>query len=417
MNSLFFDWVRTHSDADPSALRLRFAGKSGPEGLDVASAILQIECRKRCARKLHRTLDADPDFFFPTALSAEQCSSDALAAFHASLVPPDARTAVDLTSGLGIDAMALARRGLRVTALDRQSALCEALRHNSRALQAFTVVEADCRIWIDEAVEKGLHFDVAFIDPARRDDAGGRVYALGACTPDVVALVPKFARICSVLIIKASPMLDVSHTLIELSQAAPRAVIAAGTTGECKELIAVCDFSQEQDAPYIRAVTLADDGTPIADFEFTQLQEREAPALNAGPGISGGMWLMEPYPSTMKCGAHKALADRFGLWAFDANTHLYYCSGTADAEDSKAGNFPGEAFRVLDVQEYASKNIKRLARTWPALSVTARNFGLTAEQLRRKLGVKDGDGSLRLFALTDARGIRLMIITARPDIK
>ncbi len=390
---------------NPAELRLRYAGKTAPEGVDIASAILQVECRRKCARKLEKTLAAFPEFLFPTALSAEQCSSDRLAEFHSTLVPEGACTCVDLTAGLGIDAMTLARRcGLAVTAVERTAELADALRHNSKDLgiKDFTVVEDDCRAWLDRAVAEGRRYDVAFIDPARRDDKGGRIFALEACSPDVTAMLPELGKICGRLIIKASPMLDVSHTIAELTPPGAKEIIAAGTSTECKELIAVVDFPGGDMESVIRAVTLLPDGSK-AEFAYTFSEERDAQPIPPGPGIAKGMFICEAYPSTMKSGAHRTLAARFGLYGFDANTRLYYVSKMPEA-------FPGECFEVIDVQEYASRNIKRFARTYPAISVTARNFGPSAEELRRKLGVREGDGRLRVFGLTAHGGKRILVV-------
>ncbi len=401
----FFSWVKAHMNDNPADLRLRFAGKSGPEGIDIKDAILQVECRRKCGRKLQDTLAAFPEFRFPTALSAEQCSSDRLAKFHTTLVPAGACTGVDLTAGLGIDAMALGRKGLAMTAVERTAELADALRYNSRGLgvEDFEVVEADCRDWLERASAEGCHYDVAFIDPARRSDTGARLYALEACEPDVLAMLPELAKVCRRLIIKASPMLDVSQTARELTPPGATEIIAAGTPTECKELIAVVDFEAgEAGEPMVRAVTLLADGTAV-EFNYTAAEERDAGPVASGPGVAKGMYICEPYPATMKSGAHRALGRRFGLFGFDANTRLYYGPEIPEG-------FPGESFEVLDVQDYASRNIKRFARTYPAISVSARNFGMTAEELRRKLGVRDGDGRMRVFGVTASEGKRLLII-------
>lgn len=50
---------------------------------------------------------ANDDFIFPTSLSAEQCTSELLARFHANLVP-DNGVVLDMTCGLGIDAFHIA---------------------------------------------------------------------------------------------------------------------------------------------------------------------------------------------------------------------------------------------------------------------------------------------------------------------
>lgn len=407
MTKEFFDWIEAHKSDNPADLRLRFAGKTAPAGVDIPFAILQVECRRKCSRKLHATLARFPEFIFPTALSAEQCSSDSLAEFHASLIPENAANAADLTAGLGIDAITLAGQGIEMTAVDKAPELTDALRHNAAGLACGNInpVNADCREWIKAEADKGHKFDVIFIDPARRDIDGKRLFALGECAPDVVAMLPELAGICRRLIIKASPMLDVSHTINELTPPGPTRIIAAGTNTECKELIAVVDFDTPAAHTTIEAATILGPDA-IIHFTYTPDDERSAPPVPPGPGISAGMHLLEPYPATMKCGANRCLADRFKLYGFDPNTRLYYSPAIPEG-------FPGECFAVLDVQEYTSHNIKRFARTYPSISVTARNFGISADELRRKLRVREGCGSMRLFAFTDADGRRLLAVCQR----
>lgn len=148
---------------------LRAAGR--PEELD---KILQEECRQRASRKLAETLEACASFCFPTALSAEQCTSDALAEFHAGMIPEGSRV-VDLTCGLAIDAFHIARRASEVTCMDIDPTVAAAAADNARALGLENVkaLHADCLRWLEE--NKGQVFDVAFIDPARRADDGSRL--------------------------------------------------------------------------------------------------------------------------------------------------------------------------------------------------------------------------------------------------
>ena len=113
----FFSWIQQHATDDPARLRLKMRGKL-VGGLDASAAILQIECRRKYAAKFADTLAADPRFYFPGGINAEQATSDRLAGFHASLIEPGKKVA-DLTSGLGIDAMHLARKSDAVIAIER----------------------------------------------------------------------------------------------------------------------------------------------------------------------------------------------------------------------------------------------------------------------------------------------------------
>ncbi|MDE6166624.1 MAG: methyltransferase domain-containing protein, partial [Muribaculaceae bacterium] len=214
--------MKSRSRKDDAATRILRA-KGNPAELD---RILQDECRRRASRKLAATLSSAPGFRFPTSLSAEQCTADNVAEFHASLIEPGS-SVVDLTCGLGIDSFHMARRCLRVVCMDIDSDVSAAIGHNARelGLENISAVCGDCREWLEGYA--GEPFDVAFIDPARRADDGSRLYSLTQCKPDVVEMIPLIAAHARRLIIKASPMLDVTTSLAELSEGA--AVYAVGT--------------------------------------------------------------------------------------------------------------------------------------------------------------------------------------------
>lgn len=384
----FWLWVEAHAGDDPSRLRLKYGSAREDE-------IRQIECRRKYARKLAYTLGACQRFYFPTALSGEQSTSDRLAAYHASLVI-EGGTAADLTSGLGVDALHIARVASHVTAVERDMAVAEALGLNAVEMGVgnIDVICGDCR----EYIAVGKSVDTAFIDPARRAADGGRVYALDMCEPDIVAMLPQLERFCRRLVVKMSPMLDISHTL-GLLPAGTR-MLVLGTATECKELIAVTDFDGKADDEVTHsAVTLLPDGREVV-FGFSAHKEAVAEVRYDEPEVGG--YLYEPYPAAMKAGAAKLLGARFGLSKFHQNTHLYHSL-------ELVSDFPGDVFRIVEVLPFQSKHIKRLRSRWPKISVTTRNFGITADALRARLAVKDG-GEARLFAVTAVDGERLMVV-------
>lgn len=386
------DWafVEANLKASSSSLRLKYHGK-GRE-----MEITQIECRQKFAKKLPQTLTRCPRLIFPSVLAGEQSTSDSLAALHASLAMDlssavtacGLASAIDLTAGLGIDASHLAEH-FRVTAIDLDPAKAEALRHNFG--DVMHVEQADCRDYIDSY--EGERFDVAFIDPARRTADGSRAFALADCQPDVVEMLPSLRRVARMLIVKASPMLDISALAASLP--GTYRIIAYGTATECKELVAVVDL-HDQSRPFaIEAVTVGQ-----CCVSFTLAEEREAKATIADR-VEDGMLLYEPYPATMKAAPFNLISERWGVKKLHSNTHLYVSSTSVDG-------FPGEEYIIEKVVPYESKHIKRLHREYPSLQVTCRNFDMSPEALRRQLGVKDS-GSLRLFAVGTPAG-RLMLI-------
>ncbi len=380
----FWQWVEAHRGDDPSRLRLASHPKAD---FDIAEAVTQVECRNRFGKKLSRTLSDFPQFYFPSTLSGEQATSDALAAYHERFVRHD-DVLVDLTAGLGIDVMHLARVADTAVAVERNSELCEALEYNAKGLSVsnLTVVNGDCR-----ELAATLKGSVAFIDPARRAADGSRVFGLTDCEPDVTTMLPVLSQNFDRLIVKASPMLDVARTIADLPGTTE--VVALGTTTECKELDVVVTLKVPSE-PTVCAVTILPDGE-INEFRFSRAEEAAADAILARRKPTTTDLLYVPYPAVMKAGPVKLLSSRFSLSKFHSNTHLYF--GPADAP---ATDFPGETLQIVDVIPWQSKNLKRLKNTYPNLTVSVRNFGMTADALRAKLGVKEGGAErLRLFGI------------------
>lgn len=383
-------WIDANRTADCARLRLASRGDSRRGWL-----ITQIECRRRAAAKIPAETACEA-FVFPHALSAEQSTGDLAAAYHAALVP-EGSTVLDMTAGLGIDAFHVARRASAVTAVDINADAAEALRLNAAALGLDNVepVCADSVEWL--AGNSGRHFDVIFIDPARRGADGARLYALSDCAPDVTAILPLLLERCGRLIVKASPMLDISAVVKEVGHGCD--VVALGTVHECKELVITVPGSGLRGA-----VTVTGDGD-AARFEFTQADESAADAPTAD--ARAGDILYVPWPSAVKSGAFNLLALRHGVAAIACDTHLYVGPGPAD------DRFPGDAFAIIEVTGADKRSLRALRERYPdGMSVSVRNFTMTAVALTARLKLPE-NSDRRLFAVRDAAGSQRLIVAGR----
>lgn len=363
--------------ADAASRRLRAAGNA--EELD---RILQDECRRRAAKKLAATL-LNPGFRFPTELSAEQCTGDDIAELHALMVSPG-DSVVDLTCGLGIDAFHIARRAKHVLAIDMDPEVAASIEPNARVLGVdnVTALNADCLEWLRTTDQQ---FDVAFIDPARRDDSNRRLFSLADCRPDVVAALPLIERVAPRLIIKMSPMLDISRVLTELPCTERLHVI--GTASECKELVSEVNFGHRTE-PQVIVHTI---GHPTLSFRPADCRAADRFANEIRPGQIIG----EPWPTIMKAAPRGLLPGT----QLHASTNLWI-----DVPE----NFPGKRYEVTDVVKFSSSALRRLSRSGIKASVATRNFPLTAAELRSKLKAEE-NSALRLMATTIAPDCRLLL--------
>src|SRR5690606_4743075 len=113
------DFIKQHQHRNPAELMLQ-AGRY-PQ-LPVSELVKQIQARQKATDKLP-TWAAHPDVVFPTTLSVEQTSSEATAAYKASLVK--GKLLVDLTGGFGVDSFFFARQFEQVVHVEQNSELSE----------------------------------------------------------------------------------------------------------------------------------------------------------------------------------------------------------------------------------------------------------------------------------------------------
>ncbi len=386
-----WNFVEQHRNDDTNRLRLSAHGN-----LAMTRVIDQIECRRRAEKKLATTLNKAPRFIFPSVLSAEQSTSDSLAEFHASLMPDDCRV-LDMTCGLGIDTFHIAEKSDSVDSCEINELTASAAEHNA-GLLGLKNVNVHCT----DSTEflKTLppdSFGCIFIDPARRGDHGKRLFALSDCSPDVTSLLPKMLTVAPQVVIKASPMIDVTHTATALGSNVQR-IIAVGDRRECKELIIVCG-RQKEDNPMLEAVTL-NDGKTISHWSHTKPQEDQASADYGIPGC--GDFLYEPSPAAMKIAPLKLLSARLGVKKIAPNSHLYHSPG-------KILDFPGRCYRIMDVTGFSKSDIKTLSATYDRLDISVRNFPMKPDEISKKLRIKTG-GNHHLFATRSENGHPLLIV-------
>lgn len=395
VNDDFFRFVDAHASDDP--FRLRLAGK-GRYGFDYELAVVQIEARRKSRTKLP-DWHADRQLLFPSVLAVEQASSEQTALYKQRLIK--GQSVGDLTGGLGIDAWAFSRCAPQVTYVERHPFYAEVAAYNFRRLgmNRIRVVNADCRDYLAQLPEMT---DTFFIDPARRDKENKRLYALTDCEPDVLSFLPVLMKKGKRLIIKASPMIDISQTLGILPFVSEVHIVSV--RNECKELLFAADPG-ESVSPEIICADLYPDGS-CTEFRFLYAEEKEQPVVLAA---FPGRYLYEPNASVMKAGAFKTVGVRYGVEKLDNNSHLY-------TSGRRVAGFPGREFEVAEILDFSGKLLKELSGRYPAANLTVRNFPVSVAELRKKSGVREG-GDIYIFATILASKQKVLIVCRKlgPD--
>lgn len=392
LNGNIIKWIEEHRNDDTTKLRLSCRKKDDATIYDFA--IMQIECRKKVAKKLHTTLQSQ-NFIFPTPLSAEQCTSDDLAEFHSSLIN-NGENVLDMTAGLGIDAFHLAQKATQVIAIDINKDVAQALSINANALGITNVtgINADS---IEYLKSSTTHFNTIFIDPARRGDGGKRLFALADCQPNVVEHLELIKQHCDKLIVKVSPMLDATQVLRELPETTE--LYAIGTRQECKELVVALDFKNPTSTPILHCITLSE-----CENRFSFTRHEEAVAKSTFENINTAIYLYEPHPCVMKMQPFNILSHKYNTSKLHPHTHIY-------SSKNYIPEFPGDCYKIEHIYPFSSRIIKEVAKDYPRANIAVRNFILSAEELRKRLKIKD-DNKYRLYGVSIANGDRLLIVTS-----
>ena len=379
-------YIKEHVHDDVRLLALQ--AKKFPE-VDMAFAVTQIAGRQIASVKLP-TWAAESDLFYPRHLSMEQCSSEATALYKSGLVHGD--TFADLTGGFGVDCSFLSRRFRTSHYVERQSELCDLARHN------FPLLGLNIEVHHQDGVsylQQMQPVDCIYLDPARRDGHGGKTVAISDCEPDLCQLEELLVTKARTVLVKLSPMLDLSLALKELRYV--REVHIVTVQSECKELLLLLRKDSAESEVAIHCVQLLVGGEQRR-YVFTQEQERCADCPLA-PAV--GAYLYEPNASILKAGAYRSLTQAYPVKKLHASSHLY-------TSDSLVTDFPGRTFKVIAVAGFGKKELKNLLGGLEKANLTIRNFPSSVAELRKRLKLKEG-GDDYLFATTLANGEKVLV--------
>ena len=418
-------FVCEHLNDDISRLILN--RNKWPE-IDIDMAISCIESRRKLKGKIQEWYDL-PELIFPVKLSAEQCSSSATGRYKADLAQSIADTngvtrwkIADLTGGLGADSWFFSQKAEAVLYNEMQNPLCEAAKHNFNVLGVDNISISNHTVIASgisgKTPDNGMtpsdllasfDPDIVYLDPARRGEGGKKVFLIEECTPDILTLKDEIFSISRHILLKLSPMADITMVCRRLGNVC-REVHVVATGGECKELLIWMD-REWNDEYEIIAAELHNDRS-YHEFRFMPSEEAEAKGqiLISGNALQAdGSYLFEPGKALMKSGCFNLITKKYGIAKLGISTHYYIVGDKEKAEELKG---LGKIFRIISISSLDKRSIKAAGRDYPRAEVSARNIPMDTEALKKKLGVTSGDDA-HIFGLkSDSLG-NLLIITER----
>ena len=378
-------FIEENIRADVRSLALQ--AKKYPQ-VDMAMAVVQIAGRQIAEAKVPSWYNAE-GLLYPKHLSMEQCSSEVTALYKASLV--EGETFTDLTGGFGIDCSFLSRRFKKADYVERQAELCELAKHN------FPLLGLNIEVHNEDGVEylkRMQPVDCLFLDPARRDGHGGKTVAISDCEPDVSVLEDLLVEKAKTVMVKLSPMLDLSLALKTLKNV--REVHVVSVNNECKELLLILQKQSISSDVSIHCEHIVND--LHQHFVFTQELERtsDCPLTKEVEA-----YLYEPNASILKAGAYRSLTQSYKVRKLHTSSHLY--TSPHFIED-----FSGRRFQVEAVSGFGKKELKTFLQGMGKANLTIRNFPSSVADLRKRLKLKEG-GEDYIFATTLADESKVLI--------
>ncbi|MBT8295777.1 MAG: class I SAM-dependent methyltransferase [Gramella sp.] len=333
-----------------------------------------------------------PEFYnhanilYPPKLNLEQTSSEITAKYKASLI--EGESGIDLTGGLGIDSYFISKRFKKFNYCELNPGLAEIAQHNFRELKAenISVITGDGLKILQETKE---NFDWVYTDPARRDDHGGKVFKFEDCEPNIPQHLKLIFQRTSHLMVKSSPILDITSGIQELRFVKEIHIIAVGN--EVKELLWILT-NDLAGKPLIKTVNI----------ERDRKQEFSGKFENGLPDIKFSLpeaYLYEPNAAIMKSGLFNQVASQTNTKKLHQHSHLYTSGDPVE--------FPGRSFKITEIKEFKTGNLKKYFKNKKA-NITTRNFPETVENLRKKFKIKDG-GSDYIFFTTNMNNEKIVI--------
>lgn len=379
------DVIEAHRAASGDELLALLVKAGDPRKRELIRQLLE---RQVIRHKLPEFYNAS-SLFCPPRLNLEQSSSEATAQFKASLF--HGQLFIDLTAGMGIDGRFFAAQFREGILVEQSATLSRITSHNLALLQCNNlkfVHGMDAAHFLAQFNGKA---DLLYLDPARRDEAGGKVVRLQDCEPDPVTLMPAMLAISDRILLKTSPMLDIRAACEALPFVSDVYVVAVDN--ECKELLFLINKSSSRPLQ-VHAVNLGKKGSSA--FVFMPHEEKDLGSHMGDPAT----YLYEPNAAVMKSGGFKSIGRQYALSKLHQHTHLY-------TSDTCYPDFPGRCFEV-----YAQSKVdKRLiAKQLPGMQahVSLRNFPGTVQDFRKKMGISAG-GDQYVFVTTLRDGTRTVL--------
>lgn len=385
LNQDIQDFINKNINQDIQKLSLQ---KNPFNDIDYKTILNQIEAKSKAKSKLSTWFNSE-NIIFPNKISIEQTSSEKTAKYKSELV--SGKNIIDLTGGFGVDCYYFSKIFENVIHCEINPELSEIVKHNFTELKAKNIT---CypKDGLEVLKELNQKFDWIYIDPSRRNDIKGKVFLLKDCLPDVTDLLEEYLKFSDKILIKTSPVYDISVGLSELKFI--KNIHIVSLENEVKELLFEIN-SNFNDNINIKTVNITSSKTEKFDFVL----DDEVFATYSEPQ----KYLYEPNASVMKSQGFTSVSKTFKVNKLHKHSHLFTSDTLVD--------FVGRTFEIKQIIPYKKAEMKSFLQNKKA-NITIRNFPETVAQIRQKWKISDG-GSLYCFFTTDIKNEKIVLICGK----
>ena len=378
-------FIKNHLYEDLTKLILKGSPISGVSIQELAN---QIVVKNKSVKKLP-TWFSKEKIYYPEKISIEQTSSEITANYKSKLV--SGKKLIDLTGGFGVDSFYFSKQVSEVIHCEIDNDLSTIVAHNYQQLNVknITTISNDGIEYLQKTTD---FFDWIYIDPSRRNDHKEKVFLLKDCLPDVPKQLDFLLTKTNQILIKVSPILDITSTIKELKFVSEIHIVAV--QNEVKELLFLVNKNVAKEIKIITINILSDKNQQFEFYSNSQITANYEMPLS---------YLYEPNAAILKSGAFHQIADEFNLFKLHKHSHLYTSNSLID--------FPGRRFKIEQVLKYDKKLLKKMIPEKKA-NITIRNFPKTVAQIRKETSLKDG-GKSYLFFTTDMKNNHICLLTKK----
>ncbi|RZP05022.1 MAG: class I SAM-dependent methyltransferase [Flavobacteriales bacterium] len=364
-----------------SISELAFSGSPFPS-IKIKELLQQIENRNKVSHKLPTWFQSEA-IYYPPKLNLEQTSSEITAKYKSTLVK--GKTIADITGGFGVDSYYFSKYFTAVIHCEKDKCLSAIAAHNFKQLKSSNIT-CIANNGLNEITKHS--YDLIYIDPSRRHEHKGRVYRLIDCEPNIPKEINKLFTSTEQIMIKTSPMLDITQGIKELKMVSQIHIVAVNN--DVKEVLWLLQKGYNE---VIKIKTINIGKQTSQKFNY-RLGDICTPIFSLPE-----KYLYEPNAAIMKSGAFNLVSERYSINKLHQNSHLYTSKVLKD--------FPGRRFLITRILKFSKKDLKELKAIKKA-NLSTRNFPESVASLRNKMKIADG-GNLYLFFTTDLNNNKIII--------